>query len=219
MNDLAPAARGSRSTAARSTHRRAASGGRSTMAARAVRPARARRPGRRHPDRRAAHVVTVLEVRQGRGCPSEVLIDELQPDGGQLHPAADGADAGQTVPYPKLEAAIEALADRDRATSRRRPAAAARRGHRHPVVAHHPARCQRRWPAPPGGRCRIHHGCGAEPRRVYLAVHGPPGTGKTFTAARVIKSTGQRARLAHRRGGTVTRGRGEPARLDHRGRS
>ena len=52
----------------------------------------------------------------------------------------------------------------------------------------------------------------------YVAVHGPPGTGKTYTAARIIARAGQRSSVAGRCRRAVARGGGEPVPRSDRGR-
>jgi uncharacterized protein len=139
-----------------------------------------------HPDRRAAHDMQVLEVVEVEGVPVEVLVEELELDGGQFNQVPMALTPAKPFGTAKLEEAIEALATAtaDTVANRRLPRCA--------VVD---ILCR----ASPTMRS----GTGL-PRRdddvtsitaavvdldhSYVAVHGPPGTGKTYTAAHVIKS-------------------------------
>ena len=139
-----------------------------------------------HPDRRAAGNSKVLEVNDIDGVPVDILIEELEPAGGPFDQLPMALTPAKPILAGKIEESIAALADRAADTLRAEPPAL-------PRCAVVDLLCRR----PPTTR----DGSGL-PRgddniatitaavlnldRSYLAVHGPPGTGKTFTAARVI---------------------------------
>ncbi len=139
-----------------------------------------------HPDRRAAHDVTVLEVVEVEGVPVEVLVEELEPNGGQFTQVPMALTPAKPLRTAKLEEAIETLATET---------ATAVGDGRLPRCAVVDILC-RATPTTKSGE--------SLPRLVddissitaalldldksYVAVHGPPGTGKTYTAAHVIKS-------------------------------
>ncbi|HET7668243.1 MAG TPA: TM0106 family RecB-like putative nuclease [Mycobacterium sp.] len=139
-----------------------------------------------HPDRRAAHDVKVLDVAEVEGVPVEVLVEELESDAGQFTQVPMALTPAKPFGTAKLEEAIEALAT-ETATA---------------VAEGRLPRC-----AVVDILCRATPttlSSSSLPRladdvtsitaavldldRSYVAVHGPPGTGKTYTAARVIKS-------------------------------
>jgi superfamily I DNA and/or RNA helicase len=139
-----------------------------------------------HPDRRAAHDVTVLEVREVDGVPVEVLVEELEIGSGQFTQLPMALTPAKPFSTAKIEEAIEELAGEAAGT----------------VVDGRLPRCavvdilRRAQPTT--------HSAGDLPRLgddvasitaaalaldgSFIAVHGPPGTGKTYTAAHVIKS-------------------------------
>lgn len=139
-----------------------------------------------HPDRRAAHDVQVLDVREVDGVPVEVLVAELEVTAGQFSHLPMALTPAKPFGTAKIEDAIERLAA-DAAVT---------------VADGRLPRCA---VTDILSRCRPTTRSAAElPRlgndvasitaavldldRSYLAVHGPPGTGKTYTAARVIAS-------------------------------
>jgi predicted RecB family nuclease len=138
-----------------------------------------------HPDRRAAHDVTVREVVEVEGVPVEVLVEELEPESGQFTQLPMALTPAKPFRTAKLEEAIEALATETAAT----------------VAEGRLPRCAvvdilcRAMPTTLSGAGLPRLDDDVESitaalldlDKSYLAVHGPPGTGKTYTAARVIK--------------------------------
>ena len=139
-----------------------------------------------HPDRRAAHDVTVLEISEVEGVPVEVLVEELEPESGQFTQLPMALTPAKPFRTAKLEEAIEELAAETVAT----------------VAEGRLPRCAvvdilcRATPTTQSGDSlpRLDDNITSITAAVldldksYVAVHGPPGTGKTYTAARVIKS-------------------------------
>ncbi len=139
-----------------------------------------------HPDRRAAGAAEVIELDSVDGVPIGVVIRELQPESGPFDHLPIALTPAKPIRTDRIEASIAAAADEAAATLRQDPP-------RLPRTAVVDILCRR----PPTTRS----GAGL-PRldddvasitaaaldldRSYLAVHGPPGTGKTYTAARVI---------------------------------
>ncbi|HEX2400224.1 MAG TPA: TM0106 family RecB-like putative nuclease [Mycobacterium sp.] len=138
-----------------------------------------------HPDRRAAHDVTVREVVEVEGVPVEVLVEELEPESGQFTQLPMALTPAKPFRTAKLEEAIEALATET--------AAAVAEG-RLPRCAVVDILCRAMPTTLSGaGLARLDDDVESitaallDLDKSYLAVHGPPGTGKTYTAARVIK--------------------------------
>ena len=139
-----------------------------------------------HPDRRAAHDVTVLEVAEVEGVPVEVLVEELEPEGGQFTQVPMALTPAKPFRTAKLEEAIEALATETAATLAEG---------RLPRCAVVDILC-RATPTTQSGANLPRLGDDVtsitaallDLDKSYVAVHGPPGTGKTYTAAHVIKS-------------------------------
>jgi predicted RecB family nuclease len=140
-----------------------------------------------HPDRRAAGTATLCEItREVAGVPVQVLIEETQPDAGPFDHLPMAITPGFPLKTDSQQRAVDGLADQAAATLRESPP-------RLPRCAAVDILCRRR-PRTASGN--------ALPRadsdidsitaalrdldRSYIAVHGPPGTGKTYTAARVI---------------------------------
>jgi uncharacterized protein len=139
-----------------------------------------------HPDRRAAHDVTVLETTEVDGVPVEVLVEELEPDGGQFTHLPMALTPAKPIRTAKLEEAIEELAA---------DAASTVRDGRLPRCAVTDILCRATPTTRTGGDLPRHDddvtsitAALLDLDRSYVAVHGPPGTGKTYTAARVIKA-------------------------------
>ena len=158
--------------------------------------------------------------REVEGVPVEVLVEELEADGGQRHPAADGPDPRQTVRDGQARSGDRGYWRRSTADisspTGRLPAV---RGRRHPLSrnAHHAVRV----PACPASSDDVASITAAVARTStgrIVAVHGPPGTGKTYTAARVIKSLVNDHGWSVGRRGTVALGRRASAQQDRRGR-
>jgi uncharacterized protein len=139
-----------------------------------------------HPDRRAAHDVKVIEeVREVEGVPVELLVEELEPDAGQFSQLPMALTPAKPFRTAKLEEAIEELTTEAAQTvaDGRLPRCAVTDILRR-------ARPATRAGAPLPRRSDDVSSITAavlELDRSYVAVHGPPGTGKTYTAARVIK--------------------------------
>ncbi|TEA03585.1 TM0106 family RecB-like putative nuclease [Mycobacteroides salmoniphilum] len=134
------------------------------------------------PDRRASGSATVVEVTESGGVPVDVTIQELTPKNGEVFSELPMALApGAPVMTKALEAAIEHVA--------------AGVAHGLPELPHTASldillrRNPRGAPLPNVGDDGHAGAITSAVRNLdssYLAVHGPPGTGKTFTAARVI---------------------------------
>lgn len=139
-----------------------------------------------HPDRRAAHEVTVCEIAEVEGVPVEILVEELEARTGQFAHIPMALTPATPIRTAKLEEAIEALATDAAAT----------------LSAGRLPRCavvdilRRAAPTTRSGAAlpRLDDDVSSITAAVldldksYVAVHGPPGTGKTYTAARVIAS-------------------------------
>ena len=139
-----------------------------------------------HPDRRAAHDVRVIEIQQVEGVPVAVVVEELEVDGGRFTHLPMALTPAKPFGTAKIEDAIDALAAEaaDTVSNGRLPRCA---------VADI---LRRSRPTTRSGADLPRLGDDAasitsavlDLDRSYVAVHGPPGTGKTYTAARVIKS-------------------------------
>ncbi|OBF27434.1 TM0106 family RecB-like putative nuclease [Mycobacterium sp. ACS4331] len=140
-----------------------------------------------HPDRRASWNAEVLDVTDVEGVPVEVLICELQPESGPHDHLPMALTPARPIRTAKIEESIAALATEAAQTLSADP----------PVLP----RCAvvdllcRRPPTTLSGADQLPRldndvdsitAAVLDLDRSYLAVHGPPGTGKTFTAARVI---------------------------------
>ncbi|MDQ2638681.1 MAG: TM0106 family RecB-like putative nuclease, partial [Actinomycetota bacterium] len=139
-----------------------------------------------HPDRRAAHDVNVQSVTEVEGVPVEVVVEELEPDAGQFTHLPMALTPAKPFRTAKLEEAIEALATE---------AATTVAEGRLPRCAVVDILCRATPTTKSGtGLPRQDNDVASITAAVldldnsYVAVHGPPGTGKTYTAARVIKS-------------------------------
>jgi uncharacterized protein len=144
-------------------------------------------------ERRAFGSVTVLECEDG-AAPTDVLIVEREPKGGGLFDQLPFAlTPGPPIPTTALQNSIDATATEIAAGLPHLPPS--------PVIdilVRRPPRTRS------GGPLRREHDDAASITAAlldldssYLAVHGPPGTGKTFTAAAVI------ARLVNEHGWRV----------------
>lgn len=134
------------------------------------------------PDRRASGSATVVEITESGGVPVEVTIRELTPKNGEVFSAMPMAlTPGPPVMTKALEAAIEEVA---MGVAHRLPEMP-RTASLDILLRRNP----RGGPLPPvdaGGYAGAITSALRALDSSYLAVHGPPGTGKTFTAARVI---------------------------------
>ena len=140
-----------------------------------------------HPDRRAVGDATVVEItREEAGVPVEVVIEELQPDAGPFDHLPTALAPGFPYKTDSQERAVDALARRTAQTlggaPPRLPDCAAV-----DILCRRPPRLTSGGPLPREGSdiesitsALLDLDCS------YIAVHGPPGTGKTYTAARVI---------------------------------
>ena len=133
-------------------------------------------------ERRAFGPVSVVEC-DDPAVPTEVLILEREPKGGgQFHQLPFALTPGPPIPTGVLRDSIEATAAEVAAGLPRLPATAVV-----DILLRRPPRILGGGPLPRGADA-------AESITAallgldssYLAVHGPPGTGKTFTAAAVI---------------------------------
>lgn len=140
-----------------------------------------------HPDRRASWNAEVLDVTDVDGVPVEVRICELQPESGPHDHLPMALTPARPIRTGKIEESIAALATEAAATLSADPPAL-------PRCAVVDVLC-RRPPTTLSGAAQLPRRDGdvdsitaavLDLDRSYLAVHGPPGTGKTFTAARVI---------------------------------
>jgi len=134
------------------------------------------------PDRRAAGKATVMKV-DDPGVPTEVVICEREPKGGSIfHQLPFALTPGTPIPTKKLREAIDALAADVAAGLPTLPDTA--------IVDI----LLRRRPRTRGDVSLPRTGDAAADITAallaldssYLAVHGPPGTGKTYTAAQII---------------------------------
>jgi predicted RecB family nuclease len=149
-----------------------------------------------HPDRRAVGRATVLETVDAAGLPVEVLIEELQPEAGPFHHLPMALTPGFPLKTAAMEQVIEAVAA-EAAESVRTCS-----GLPHAAVIDI---LRRRPPTLAGGVALPRLGDDITSITAallgltgsYVAVHGPPGTGKKYAAARVI------ARLVNEHGWRV----------------
>ncbi|MBB4854989.1 uncharacterized protein HNP40_002381 [Mycobacteroides chelonae] len=134
------------------------------------------------PDRRASGSATVVEVTESGGVPVDVTIQELTPKNGEVFSEMPMALApGAPVMTKALEAAIEEVAAEVAHGLPKMPRTASL----DILLRRNP----RGGPLPPVGEGGYAGAITSALRSLdssYLAVHGPPGTGKTSTAARVI---------------------------------
>jgi predicted RecB family nuclease len=140
-----------------------------------------------HPDRRAAGTATLAEItREVAGVPLQILIEEMQPESGPFDHLPMAVTPGFPLKTDSQERAVEALAAEAAATLRETTG----RLPRHAAVdilCRRPPHTSSCAPLPRAGT-DIDSITAAlrDLDRSYVAVHGPPGTGKTYTAARVI---------------------------------
>jgi predicted RecB family nuclease len=139
-----------------------------------------------HPDRRAAGNATLFEITEEvAGVPVQIVIEEMQPEAGPFHHLPIAVTPGFPLKTDSQERAVEALAAEAAATLRDPP--------RLPRCAAVDILC-RRPPRSMSGGLLPRAGSDIDSitaalrdlDRSYIAVHGPPGTGKTYTGARVI---------------------------------
>jgi uncharacterized protein len=139
------------------------------------------------PDRRGAGAATVIETVQRDGIPVEVVIRERARDGGEFDQLPIALTPGAPISTATLRDAIDALAAEvaDSITGSSPPKLP--RSAALDILARRPPRTRSGEPLPHAGKY-IEDITAAllDLDSSYLAVHGPPGTGKTFTAAHVI---------------------------------
>ena len=130
--------------------------------------------------------MTVIGVVEVEGVPVEIVIEELEVEAGQFSHVPMALTPAKPFGTAKIEEAIEALATDAAATVAdgrlprcaiadilRRARPTLRTGEELPRL---------------GDDVASITAAALELDRSYVAVHGPPGTGKTYTAARVIAS-------------------------------
>lgn len=139
-----------------------------------------------NPDRRAAGRATVVEA-DDPAVPSEVVVlERVGSDGKPFHQLPFALTPGPPIPTTALRESIEATATAVGAGLPRLPRSAVV-----DVLLRRAPRTRSGAPPPRGaGTSNITADITAallDLESSYLAVHGPPGTGKTHTAARVIQ--------------------------------
>ncbi|MCP2625160.1 TM0106 family RecB-like putative nuclease [Mycolicibacterium smegmatis] len=141
------------------------------------------------PERRAFGSVQVLEA-DDASAPTEVLICEREPkEGGTFHQLPFALTPGPPIRTTALQNSIEATAAQIAEGLPRLPGNAVV-----DILLRRPPRTRSGGPLPHGQAAKHELITAAllDLDSSYLAVHGPPGTGKTFTSAAVI------ARLVNR---------------------
>ncbi|MFZ0834513.1 MAG: TM0106 family RecB-like putative nuclease [Mycobacterium sp.] len=139
-----------------------------------------------HPDRRAAGNGTVIDtVDAATGVPVEVLLEELQPDAGPFDHLPMALTPGFPVSTDSMEQVIETVAAE--------AAESVRAGSGLPgsavidILRRNPPTLTSGDPLPRlGDDISSITAALLQLTDSYVAVHGPPGTGKTHNAARVI---------------------------------
>ncbi|ULE31525.1 TM0106 family RecB-like putative nuclease [Mycobacterium sp. IDR2000157661] len=132
------------------------------------------------PERRAFGSVTVLECDDP---PTNVLIAEREPKrGGPFDQRPFALTPGPPIPTGPLRDSIEATAEQIAAGLPRIPATAVV-----DILLRRPPRARSGAPLPRGAdTAEAITAALLDLDSSYVAVHGPPGTGKTFTAAAII---------------------------------
>ncbi|WP_078285166.1 TM0106 family RecB-like putative nuclease [Mycobacteroides chelonae] len=134
------------------------------------------------PDRRASGSATVVEITESGGVPVDVTIQELTPKNGEVFTETPMALApGAPVMTKALESAIEQVAVDVAHGLPDMPSTASI-----DILLRRNPRGAQLPPVGDGGYTEAIASALRNLDSSYLAVHGPPGTGKTFTAARVI---------------------------------
>jgi superfamily I DNA and/or RNA helicase len=136
------------------------------------------------PDRRAAGRAEVVAV-DDPAVPTEVIVVErVGTDGNTFHQLPFALTPGPPIPTTALRASIEATAATLAAGLPNLPRTAVI-----DILLRRAPRTRSGAPLPRGGDTAGDITAAAlDLDSSYLAVHGPPGTGKTHTAARVIKT-------------------------------
>ncbi|AMW19020.1 TM0106 family RecB-like putative nuclease [Mycobacteroides chelonae] len=134
------------------------------------------------PDRRASGSAAVVEITESSGVPVDVTIQELTPKNGEVFTEIPMALApGAPVMTKALESAIEQVAVDVAHGLPDMPSTASI-----DILLRRNPRGAQLPPVGDGGYAEAIASALRNLDSSYLAVHGPPGTGKTFTAARVI---------------------------------
>jgi len=136
------------------------------------------------PDRRAAGRATVVEA-DDPSAPSEVVIlERVGTDGNAFHQLPFALTPGPPVPTTALRDSIESTATAISTGLPQLPHTAVV-----DILLRRAPRTGSGGPLPRGGDAVADITAAAlDLESSYLAVHGPPGTGKTYTAAQVIKA-------------------------------
>ncbi len=140
-----------------------------------------------HPDRRAAGTATLCEVtREVGGVPVQVLIEEMQPEAGPFDQLPMAVTPGFPLKTDSQQRAVDGLAAEAAVTLRETPPRLPRCA-AVDILCRQPPHTVSRAPLPRADS-DIESITAAllDLDRSYIAVHGPPGTGKTYTAAHVI---------------------------------
>ncbi len=168
-----------------------------------------------NPDRRAAGRAELLEA-DDLAVPTEVLIVErVGADGNTFDQLPFALTPGPPVATTALRESIQSTAAAVAAGLPRLPRTAV-----FDILLRRAPRTRSGAPLPRGTDTVADITAAAlDLDSSYLAVHGPPGTGKTHTAARVIRPTGHRPWLAHRCCRAIARHGGEPVGLRDRCRA
>ena len=166
-------------------------------------------------ERRAFGAVTVVDC-DDPAAPTDVTVVEREPkEGGPFHQLPFALTPGPPIPTGPLRDSIEATAADIAAGLPNLPPSAVI-----DILLRQPPRTRSGGPLPRGTDVATSITAALlDLDSSYLAVHGPPGTGKTFTAAAVIASARHRKPLAHRRRRAVARRRREPVPRRDRRRS
>jgi predicted RecB family nuclease len=139
------------------------------------------------PDRRGAGNAQVMEIVESGGVPVEVVICERpEDDGVEFHQLPFALTPGAPIRTTKLREAIDTVAatvaDGVQQSPPRLPRTAVL-----DILARRGPRTRSQAPLPHGGDYADDITAALlDLDSSYVAVHGPPGTGKTFTAAKVI---------------------------------
>ncbi len=135
-----------------------------------------------HPDRRAAGKAEIVEV-DDPTIPTEVTICEREPkEGGTFAQLPFALTPGAPIPTTKLRESIDAAAADVAAALPALPSTSIL-----DILLRRSPRTRSGAPLPHGGDTTADITAALlDLDSSYVAVHGPPGTGKTFTAAKII---------------------------------